>query len=75
MIGTAKARMEPLQDREEHPYNIGMTDEIELKLGQVKSELEMLKDVSQYDTRVQDRILVLEDLKEWLEMLLVNFCE
>ena len=52
-----------------------MTDEIELKLGQVKSELEMLKDVSQYDTRVQDRILVLEDLKEWLEMLLVNFCE
>jgi hypothetical protein len=52
-----------------------MTDEIELKLGQVKSELEMLNEVSEYDTRVQDRILVLEDLKEWLEMLLVNFCE
>jgi hypothetical protein len=35
----------------------------------------MLKDVSQYDKRVLDRIQVLEDWKEWLVMLLINFCE
>ena len=56
------------KSKKESRYNIIMTNEIELKLAEINKKLNEASNNSELK-------LTLEEFKEWLEGMLINYCE
>lgn len=62
------------KSKKESRYNIIMQNELELKLAKINKKLDLIYSCVMHPDQ-DDRVEILEDIKDWIEGLLANYCE